>query len=211
MILSATYILLSYLTKGGTEPRCISPGLLFPLRPVRKCRFTFNPLPARCITVTLPVRPPGTPNSRALRAYPSSSTRVSTRSTAAQSVIPRHLVPEPIRHRPRIETAPRRVRTRRTSGTPGTRARSGTVGAASRAAIVWCDPGRAVVCVSLASGQSWMVLPVSRAHQASGGTRGSAQGTSAAHVSVACCCRAGVDRTGSKTFGEHVVMTETRI
>ncbi len=31
-------------------------------------QFAFNPLPARCITVTLPVRSPGTARARAPRA-----------------------------------------------------------------------------------------------------------------------------------------------
>src|SRR6266436_1971541 len=83
---------------------------------------------------------------------------------------------------------------------------NGGEGGLARAAIAWCDPGRAVVCVSLASGRSWMVLPASRAHRASG---------------VAEAVRrerrrrmfqgAGVDRTGSETLSEHVVVTETRI
>src|SRR6266852_6204982 len=46
--------------------------------------------------------------------------------------------------------------------------RNGREGGLARAAIAWCDPGRAVVCVSMASGRSWMVLPASRAHRASG-------------------------------------------
>src|SRR6266581_9129973 len=72
-------------------------------------------------------------------------------------------------------------------------------GGLARAAIAWCDPGRAVVCVSLASDRSWMVLPASRVHRASGVAeavrrerrRRMSQG-------------AGVDRTGSETFSEHV-------
>jgi hypothetical protein len=50
-----------------------------------KWRFAFNAPPARCITVTLPVRPPATPRVRAPRAYTSSTTRMYTRSTARLS------------------------------------------------------------------------------------------------------------------------------
>ena len=50
---------------------------------------------------------------------------------------------------------------------PAVRLHSGTVGrVASRAAIAWCDPGRAVVRESLASGRIWMVLLGYSAHRA---------------------------------------------
>ena len=41
--------------------------------------------------------------------------------------------------------------------------------------------------------------------------QGSAQGTSAGHVLVACCVRGGGARKAVETFGENVAVTETRI
>jgi hypothetical protein len=91
---------------------------------------------------------------------------------------------------------------------PAVRLRSGTVGrTASRARRSrGVTPGRAVVCVSLASGRSWMVLPASRAHRASGVAKAVRRERRRRTFQGA-----GVDRTGSETFSEHMVVTETRI
>jgi hypothetical protein len=153
-----------------------------------------------------------------------STVRVHPQHRAAQSVIPRHLVPEPIRHRqdPLPHRHPRQHRvhevggalrhpattttgtprppfvfTRRIGNTNDLRQRSPPRG--SRPRDIRCQTRTPAGPPRLQSTSSFW------------GSRGSAQGTSAGHVSVACCCRAGVNRTGSETFGEHVVVTETRI
>lgn len=82
---------------------------------------------------------------------------------------------------------------------PAVSLRSGTVGrAASRAAIAWCDPGRAVVRASVASGRIWMVLLAYSAHRAPDVAQGVLKEVQRGMFGLACCFRGGGERKAAE-------------